>query len=112
MWQHRIRTHPYRSRETKLYSEVRALCSCPLQVDDHQRPVYSIGVSWDTIKDIQKRYLKRKFGRPSLSKVRFIGIDEFAVQKGHRYMTIVVDLERGEVLHVGDGKGMDALTEF
>lgn len=71
-----------------------------------------LGVSWDTVKDIQKRYLKRKFSRPDLSKVRYIGIDEFAVRKGHRYMTIVVDLERGEVLHIGDGKGMDALLEF
>lgn len=71
-----------------------------------------LGVSWDTIKDIKKRYLKRNFSRPNLSGVRYIGIDEFAVRKGHNYMTIVVDLLRGEVLHVGDGKGREALKPF
>lgn len=69
-------------------------------------------VSWDTVKDIQKRYLKRNFSRPKLSAVRYIGIDEFAVRKGHHYMTIVVDLLQGEVLHVGQGRGMDALKAF
>ena len=34
------------------------------------------------------------------------------VRKGHVYKTIVVDLDSGRVLYVGDGKGADALTKF
>ena len=41
-----------------------------------------------------------------------IGIDEFAVKKGHIYKTIVVDLDTGRILHVGDGKGVGALGSF
>lgn len=69
-------------------------------------------VSWDTVKDIQKEYLGRHFGHPDIKAVRHIGIDEFAVAKGHVYMTIVVDLDTGVVIHVGDGKGSDALDGF
>jgi transposase len=29
---------------------------------------------------------------------RFVGIDDWAFRKGHRYGTIVVDLERGRVI--------------
>ncbi len=29
--------------------------------------------------------------------------------RGHRYLTVVMDLERGAVVFVGDGKGADAL---
>lgn len=66
-------------------------------------------VSWDTVKDILKSELGRKYGRPDLKGLRYIGIDEFAVAKGHIYMTIVVDLEKGRIVYVGEGKGADAL---
>jgi transposase len=41
--------------------------------------------------------------------VSFIGIDEIAVAKGRRYLTVVMDLETRAV---GDGKGVDALDPF
>lgn len=71
-----------------------------------------LGVSWDTIKEIHSRFLKRHYSPPSLDGVENIGIDEFAVKKGHVYKTIVVDLATGRILFVGDGKGMDALEKF
>ena len=71
-----------------------------------------LGVSWDTIKEIHSTYLERHYSPPSLEGVENIGIDEFAVRKGHVYKTIVVDLDSGRVLHVGDGKGADALAKF
>lgn len=45
-------------------------------------------VSWDVIKDIQKRNLARHFGRPKLKRLRQIAIDEITVGKGHRYRSI------------------------
>jgi len=71
-----------------------------------------LSVSWDTIKDIQKRYLKKKFSRPPLKDLRHMAIDEIAVKKGHRYLTVVLDLESGAVIFVGDGKGAEALEPF
>ena len=66
-------------------------------------------MSWDTVKDILKSELGRKYSRPDLKGLRYIGIDEFAVAKGHIYMTIVADLETGRIVYVGNGKGADAL---
>jgi transposase len=71
-----------------------------------------LGVSWDIIKDIQKRDLSRRFARPKLKHLRQIAIDEIAVGKGHRYLTVVLDLKSGAVVFVGDGKGGDALKPF
>lgn len=53
-----------------------------------------LGVSWDTVKDIHTRHLEYHYAPPSLEGVDSIGIDEFAVRKGHVYKTIVVDLKR------------------
>jgi transposase len=71
-----------------------------------------LGVGWDVIKDIQKRDLSRRYAKPKLKHLRRIAIDEIAVAKGHRYLTVVMDLESGAVVFVGDGKGADALKPF
>jgi transposase len=69
-------------------------------------------VCWDTLKDIQKRDLYRRFRKPRLRKLKQIAIDEIAIGAGHRYLTVVLNLETGAVVFVGEGKGADALDPF
>jgi transposase len=69
-------------------------------------------VSWDVVKEIQKRYLHKRFDKPKLKHLKQIAIDEISVGKGHRYVTIVMDLESGVIVHVGAGKGGDSLLPF
>jgi len=71
-----------------------------------------LGVSWDTIKNIQKRYLTRKYKQPRLRNITRIAIDEISIGRGHRYLTVVLDLKTGAVIFVGDGKGVDSLKPF
>lgn len=71
-----------------------------------------LGVSWDMVKEIQKRHLRRRFARPKLKHLKRIAIDEISTGKGHQYVTLVMDLDSGAVVHVGHGKGGDALTAF
>ena len=73
---------------------------------------HHLDVGWDLVKDIQKRDLSRRYAKPKLKHLRGIAIDEIAVAKGHRYLTVVMDLESGAVVFVGDGKGADALKPF
>jgi transposase len=71
-----------------------------------------LGVSEWMVRNIEKEYLKRHFDKPRLKDVRVIAIDEICIGKGHRYLTVVIDLQTGAVLHIGDGKGTSALTPF
>jgi transposase len=71
-----------------------------------------LGVSWNTVKDIQKRYLRRRFKHIKLRHVKRIAIDEISIGKGHRYLTIVLDLDSGAVIYIGKGKGADSLEDF
>jgi transposase len=71
-----------------------------------------LGLSWDTVRDIEKRRLTRDFAKPPLKEVTHIAIDEIALRKGHKYLTVVMDLHTGRVIFVGDGKGADALLPF
>ena len=47
-----------------------------------------------------------------MKNVRRIAIDEISVLKGHRYLTVVLNMDTGAVIFVGDGKGSDALEPF
>jgi transposase len=64
------------------------------------------------IKDIQKRYLHRRFARIPLQDLRQIAIDEISIGRGQRYLTVVLDLETGAVVFIGDGKGVDSLKKL
>jgi len=71
-----------------------------------------LGISWDMVKDIQKRYLSKQYSQPRLRDLNLIAIDEISIGRGHRYLTVVLDLSSGAVVFVGDGKGADALIPF
>lgn len=72
----------------------------------------AVGLSWDIVKSIQKEDLKKKYGKPKLKDLKYIAIDEIAVHKGHKYLTIVLDLSSGAVVYASKGKGADSLEEF
>lgn len=71
-----------------------------------------LGVSESMIRSIDKTYLKRRFSKPKLRKLKSLAIDEISVRKGHKYLTIVMDLKSGAVVFVGEGKGEKALEPF
>ena len=64
-----------------------------------------LGVSWDTVKDIQKRHLQRHFTKPKLKHLRQIAIDEISIGRGHRYLTVVLDLDAGRWCSWARAKG-------
>ena len=71
-----------------------------------------LGVSWDVIKDIQKRYLLRHYAKPRLKHLRQIAIDEISIGRGQRFLTVVLDLDSGAVVFVGEGRGTASLEPF
>lgn len=70
-----------------------------------------LGMHWGTVKAIEKEHLRKKFKRIPLRKVKALGIDEIHVGK-KLYLTVVLNLQTGEVLHVGPGKDGDSLKPF
>lgn len=72
-------------------------------------------VDWDTVKLAHQRTLAATLGpleRGDFSGVRQIAIDEFALHKGQRYATLVVDVATRRVLWVARGRHAEALDGF
>ena len=70
------------------------------------------GLNWHTIKDIDHRRLERLHGEFVAHDVRRLVMDEFALHKGHRYATVVMDADRMRVLWVGEGNSREAIRPF
>jgi transposase len=69
-------------------------------------------VTGGLVRDIIKKHLLEKSKRIRWENLKYIAIDEFAIQKGHKYMTVVLDLDTGRILYSAKGKDSTCLKGF
>jgi transposase len=68
---------------------------------------------WQTVKDLDKQYMREQLRRAGHPAPRVIGIDEISVATRHRYRIVVSDLERGRPIWFGGKDRSEAsLDEF
>lgn len=71
-----------------------------------------LDLDWKTVKAIDKKYLERKFAIPDYDGLRLLAVDEIAFHKGQSFFTMVMDLERTQVVWVGQGRSERTLEGF
>jgi transposase len=69
-------------------------------------------LDWHLCKQILVENLQKRKDRRRLRHVRRIAIDEIFVKSPYQFLTVVIDLDSGQVLHVGRGKDQAALSPF
>ncbi len=70
------------------------------------------GLDWKTVKRIDRARLERTLDPIDLEGLEVIALDEFAIQKGHRDATVIVEPTRKRVLWVGRGRGREDVRPF
>jgi len=65
-----------------------------------------------TVKNIDKTFLQASFGQDNYDDLQILMIDEIALHKGHRYMTVVADYFSGRVVWMGAGRNKQTLDGF
>ena len=74
------------------------------------------GVSWDQAQAVMHRAVERgqqrKAEDPDTPDVERVGVDEKAFRKGHSYITVVCDLDRGTVEHVAEDRKIESLAGY
>ncbi len=68
-------------------------------------------IDWRTAKRIDKKKLQERFKNLDNINPTRIGVDEIAHEKGHKYLTIVRDLDAG-VIWVGEKRKEETLNQF
>ena len=71
-----------------------------------------LGLSWEAMHGIMERAVERGLARRKAAPLAYLGIDETAFRKGHRYVTLVNDLEGSRVLYVGEERKKASLDGF
>lgn len=99
---------PYARVTRRLAASVARLCK--VMTIRHVAMFY--GLAWSSVKLIDCRHLERALGPVDLAGVEVIAMDEFAIQKGHRYATVIVDPTRKRVLWVGRGRAREDVKPF
>ena len=68
---------------------------------------------WHTVNDICQRGTRQEIDTRPVVKVRVIGMDEFAIKKGHRdFATVIVDLEHIEIIDILDYRDQERLIHY
>jgi len=68
-------------------------------------------ISWDQARGIMQRAVDRGLSRRAEECVPFIGVDEKSIRKGHRYVTVMSDLDGRRILEVTSGRKKASLIE-
>ncbi|MGB8703484.1 MAG: ISL3 family transposase [Gillisia sp.] len=71
-----------------------------------------LGLQWKTVKNIDKANLAKRAKQFSFKKLRYISIDEIAIKKRHKYMTIFTDISTGQIIHAVEGRREEELRPF
>ena len=69
-------------------------------------------VAPSTLSDQLHRSIERRREGHRIRGLHTLGIDEISYCKGHKYATLVYDLERSVVVWIGRGKGRATIDEF
>jgi transposase len=99
---------PYARVTQRLGESVGRLCA----VMSIRHVARFFGLDWKTVKRVDRARLERVLGEVDLDGLEVIAMDEFAIQKGHRYATVIVEPRRKRVLWVGRGRGREDVRPF
>lgn len=97
------------SRFTNLFE---ALAIDVLLAANVKKAAEILRITWDEAWHLMARAVLRGRTAKGTALPRLIGIDEKAIAKGHRYMTLVCDLQEASVEYIGEGRKEASLGAY
>ncbi|WP_413795677.1 MULTISPECIES: ISL3 family transposase [unclassified Pseudomonas] len=70
------------------------------------------GLHWDSVRLLERRALQAELDKRPVARPRRLVMDEFALFKGHRYASVVLDADTRRVLWIGEGRSRAAIRPF
>ncbi len=68
-------------------------------------------LDWKTVKEIDKTFIKALLPKISELDIKRIAIDEIAIMKGHKYLTIIRDYDTGVTIKMVLGRGYEEVLK-
>lgn len=83
-----------------------------LQKTDQTATAQYFAISWRTVGRIARRVVEEKLDKSLLDGLRFIGVDEIRCGRPRKFLTVVIDHERGRIVWAAEGKSSTTLKSF
>jgi len=99
---------PYQKATKRLMLLSAAMC----QYMPADKVAQYLGVCDTTVRQWNKKILTSLLGEPNYDNLRLLMVDEKSIGKGHSYVTVVLNGQTGDLLHLAEGKKKDSLTSF
>ncbi|MBN2524838.1 MAG: transposase [Deltaproteobacteria bacterium] len=71
-----------------------------------------LSIPKSTFSDILHRTISGTREGHRIRGLKSIGVDEVSYEKGHKYMTVVYDLDKARIVWVGEGKKRETIDAF
>lgn len=103
---------PWAERGSKFTALFEAVVIHWLQAASIAAVAEQLELGWSQVNGIMARAVARGLARREAASYESIGVDETSFQKRHEYVTVVTDLEEGNVVHVADNRRTESLACF
>ena len=103
---------PWAEREARITRRYEYVMLRYCQMMTQKAAAALLRVAPSTLSDQLHRSIERRREGHRIRGLRTLGIDEISYCKGHKYATLVYDLERSVVVWIGRGKGRATIDEF
>lgn len=97
------------SRYTKRLEERVVILCTMMCISDAAK---ELCMGWEAVKNIDKRNARKYVVDLNNITPKRIGVDEIAYEKGHKYLTIVRDIDQGKVIWIGKARKKETLDKF
>lgn len=108
----RMEAVPWLERHARLTRRLADTASalCARMATAHVADLF--GLHWSTVRTLDQRRLTTTIEALPVAMPRRLAMDEFALHKGHRYASVVLDADTKRVLWIGLGRSRAAVRPF
>lgn len=71
-----------------------------------------LGLEWHQVSAIKGRAVERGLQRREAAPIKHLGIDEKSFRKGHRYVSVLTDIDGKRVLDVAQGRNLESCDKL
>lgn len=108
----RVEQVPWAAHDSRFTLALEELGAFLARVADKTTVSCMLGVTWRAVGSMAERVVGDVLDPGRLDGLRRIGIDEFSYRKRHRYVTVVVDHDTGNVVWAAKGRSAKTLHRF
>lgn len=108
----RVEAVPWAARWARVTRTLAAAVAVLARQLSWQQTAQHFRLNWKSVARVVKRAVAYGLAQRRRRPLHWIGVDEVSRRKGHRYLTVVYDLERRTLLWVGEDRTEQTLAGF